>query len=153
MADSYLAQASRNAPAGYNSHLQELTAMADSYRAQASKLAPTPAGYNSHLQELTAMGNSYLAQASRNAPAGYNSHLQELTAMGNSYRAQASRIAIASSASVPEPASTTSGSFDWIDAGIGAMSGFGVAFAVAGTLLFALRRRPRGQGPETPTTA
>ena len=99
------------------------------------------------------MADSYRAQASRIAPAGYNSHLQELTAMGNSYRAQASRIAIASSASVPEPASTTSGSFDWIDAGIGAMSGFGVAFAVAGTLLFALRRRPRGQGPETPTTA
>ena len=86
-------------------------------------------------------------------PVAGNSHLQELTAMGNSYRAQESRIAIASSASVAEPPSTTSSSFDWVDAGIGAMSGFGAAFAVAGTLLFVLRRRPRGQGTRTQTTA
>ena len=140
-------------PVAGNSHLQELTAMGNSYRAQASSIAPTPAGYNPHLQELTAIGNSYRAQASSNTPAGYNSHLQELTAMGNSYRAQESRIAIASSASVAEPPSTTSSSFDWVDAGIGAMSGFGAAFAVAGTLLFVLRRRPRGQGTRTQTTA
>ena len=99
------------------------------------------------------MANSYRAQESSNKPAGYNSHLQELTAMANSYRAQESRIAIASSASVAEPPSTTSSSFDWVDAGIGAMSGFGAAFAVAGTLLFVLRRRPRGQGTRTQTTA
>ena len=85
--------------------------------------------------------------------AGYNAHLQELTAMANSYRTQESRIAPASSVGVPVAASTTSGSFDWVDAGIGAMSGLGVAFAAAVTLLFVLRRRPRGQGPRTQTTA
>jgi hypothetical protein len=85
--------------------------------------------------------------------AGYNAHLQELTAMANSYRTQASRIAPAGSVGVPAAAATTSGSFDWVDAGIGAMSGLGVAFAAAVTLLFVLRRRPRGQGPRTQTTA
>ena len=93
------------------------------------------------------MADRYKAQVSRVAPLppGY-SHLQELTAMDNAYKAHAI-------AGVRMPASTAAGGFDWADAGIGAMSGFAAALALAGTLVLVLRRRVRGQGPRTPTTA
>ena len=95
------------------------------------------------------MANRYRAQVSGLATtsAGY-SHLQELTAMDNAYKAHANELA-----GVRTPASTAASRFDWADAGIGAMSGFAAALALAGTLVFVLRRRVRGQGPRTPTTA
>jgi hypothetical protein len=134
---------SRGPLAGF-SHLQELTAMGNRY--QAAQLAPTLSGY-SHLQELTAMANLYKAQAGKLAMPPGNSHLQELTAMNNEYQRQASKLA-----SVRMPVSSTAGGFDWADAGIGAMSGFSAALALAGALLFVLRRRLLGQG-RTATTA
>jgi hypothetical protein len=99
-----------------------------------------PIAGNSHLADLTAMAKGNRAQTSTNAPttAG-NSHLQDLTAMSNG--------------SQVSPATATSSSFSWGDAGIGATSGFAAAIALAATLLFVLRRRPRGPGRGTPTTA
>ena len=126
-------------PVAGNSHLADLTAMAKSYRAQAHRNAPTTAG-NSHLADLTAMADNYQTPASDVASlAAGNSHLQDLTAMS-----RGSQVA---------PATATSGSFNWGDAGIGATSGFAAAIALAATLLFVLRRRPRGPGRGTPTTA
>jgi hypothetical protein len=40
---------------------------------------------------------------------------------------------------------TTGDGFDWGDAGIGVISGFGFAIALAGALLLALRRAPLPQ--------
>jgi hypothetical protein len=141
-------------PVAGNSHLADLTAMAKSYRAQAGTSAPTTA-YNSHLAELTAMANSHVHVT--------NSHLAELTAMANAYQAQTGKIAYNShladltamdnSFQAASAARATSGNFDWGDAGIGATSGFAAAIALAATLLFVLRRRPRRPGAGTPTTA
>jgi hypothetical protein len=103
-----------------------------------------PVPGNSHLADLTAMGNAYQAQASRIASVPTsNTHLADLTAMGNAYQATGT----------PTPAAATSSNFNWGDAGIGATSGFAAAIALVATLLFVLRRRPRGQGLRTPTTA
>jgi hypothetical protein len=127
-------------PVAGNSHLADLTAMAKSYQAQASTTAPVTG--NSHLADLTAMAKSYQAQISRTAPVTGNSHLADLTAMANSAQA----------AAAAQPAAATS-SFNWGDAGIGATSGFAAAIALAATVLFVLRRRPKGPGAGTPTTA
>jgi hypothetical protein len=68
--------------------------------------------------------------------------------MDNAYKAQANKLA-----GVRTAASTAASKFDWADAGIGAMSGFAAALALAGTLVLVLRRKVRGQRPRTPTTA
>lgn len=144
--------------AGYSP--QELMAMSIShpwvpgfrahYHAQAKKIA---------LQELAAISNSH--------PYVSTSHLNELMATANNSvpRAIVSLVnvqkpvlarsdgAIVSSVDVQKPVSARSGGFDWGDAGIGATSGFAFALILAGSLLFLLRRRSRGQGASTPQTA
>ena len=126
--------------AGYSP--QELTAMSIShpwvpgfrarYHAQAKKIA---------LQELAAIANSH--------PYVSTSHVKELMATANN----SVPSAIVSSVNVQKPVSASSGGFDWDDAGIGATSGFAFALILAGSLLFLLRRRSRGQGASTPQTA
>ena len=142
--------------AGYSP--QELTAMSISHpwvpgfraRYQAKKIA---------LQELTAIANSH--------PHVSTSHVKELMATANNSVPSAivsslnvqkpvsarSARAIVSSVNVQKPVSARSGGFDWGDAGIGATSGFAFALILAGSLLFLLRRRSRGQGASTPQTA
>jgi hypothetical protein len=113
-------------------------------RAGASSGGRPVAGYSSKklaLQELTAIANSH--------PHVSSSHLKELMATANNLV----RGPIVSSVNVQKPASASSGGFDWGDAGIGATSGFAFALILAGTLLFLLRRRSRGQGAGTPKTA
>jgi hypothetical protein len=153
-----------SAPLAGFDHLQDLTAMAEQHHARASSFAPALSGYShlqdltatarqygasgdSHLQDLTAMGNEYRAQLLRltATPPGF-SHLHDLTALANA----AGRLPIAGSVSVRTPASTETGRFDWADAGIGAMSGFAAALALAGTLVFVAHRRPGGPDTRTP---
>ena len=102
------------------------------YRAQAKKIA---------LQELAAISTSH--------PQVSTSHVKELMARATN----SVPSAIVSSVNVQKPVSPRSGGFDWGDAGIGATSGFALALIVAGSLLFLLRRRSRGQGGSTPQTA
>ena len=102
------------------------------YHAQAKKIA---------LQELAAISNSH--------PYVSTTHVKELRATANNSAPRA----IVSSVNVQKPVSASSGGFDWGDAGIGATSGFAFALILAGSLLFLLRRRSRGQGASTPQTA
>jgi hypothetical protein len=101
------------------------------YHSQAKKIA---------LQELMAIGNSH--------PYVSASHVKELMATVNNSVPSAT----VSSVDVPKPLSARSGGFDWGDAGIGAMSGFAFALVFAGSLLFLLPRRSRGDGASTPQT-
>ena len=93
------------------------------------------------LQELAAISTSH--------PQVSTSHVRELMARATN----SAPSAIVSSVTVQKPVSPRSGGFDWGDAGIGATSGFALALIVAGSLLFLLRRRSRGQGGSTPQTA
>lgn len=102
------------------------------YQAQAKKIA---------LQELTAIANSH--------PYVSTSHAKELMATANN----SVPSAIVSSVDVQKPVTASSRGFDWSDAGIGATGGFAFALIFAGSLLFLLRRRSRGQGASTPQTA
>lgn len=101
------------------------------YHSQAKKIA---------LQELMAIANSH--------PQVSASHVKELMATVNN----SVPSAIVSSVDVQKPVSARSGGFDWGDAGIGATSGFAFALVLAGSLLFLLRRRSRGDGASTPQT-
>ena len=97
------------------------------------------AGYSP--QELMGISTSH--------PQVSTSHVRELMARATN----SVPSAIVSSVTVQKPVSPRSGGFDWGDAGIGATSGFALALVVAGSLLFLLRRRPRGQDGSTPQTA
>jgi hypothetical protein len=126
--------------AGYSS--QELMALSISHpwvpgfqarsRAQAKKIS---------LQELTAIANSH--------PHVSASHVRDLMATADN----SIPSAMVSPTNVEKSVTARSGGFDWGDAGIGATTGFALALVLAGSLLFLVRRRSRGQGASTPQTA